>query len=70
MPYRFQAPFIQDFKGPAWNRISNVVERINCDKTGFSALEYCVTEYVRPDRCGERWLNVFAQKRPDDKGDG
>ena len=28
----------------------------------LSLLEYWITEDVRPDRCGERWLNFIAKK--------
>lgn len=29
----------------------------------LSLLEYWITEDVRPDRCGERWLNFIAKKQ-------
>lgn len=31
VPYRFQAPFMPDFRGSAWGRISDVIERVNND---------------------------------------
>ena len=32
VPYRFQAPFMPDFRGNSWNRISNIISRVNSDK--------------------------------------
>jgi SAM-dependent methyltransferase len=32
-------------------------------ETQLSLLEYRITEDVRPDRCGERWLNFIAKKQ-------
>jgi SAM-dependent methyltransferase len=32
-------------------------------ETKLSLLEYRITEDVRPDRCGERWLNFIAKKQ-------
>lgn len=31
VPYRFQAPFMADFKGKAWKRVADVIDRVNCD---------------------------------------
>ena len=31
VPYRFQAPFMPDFRGSSWNRISDVIDRVNSD---------------------------------------
>lgn len=33
VPYRFQAPFIPDFKGDSWKRAENIFKRINGDES-------------------------------------
>lgn len=33
VPYRFQAPFMPDFRGSSWNKINNVISRVNSDSS-------------------------------------
>ena len=41
----------------------NDLDALLTSENRLSLLQYWVTEDVRPDRSGERWLNVIAQKQ-------
>lgn len=42
----------------------NDLDALLTPENQLSLLEYWITEDVRPDRCGEQWLNFLAKKQP------
>lgn len=62
VPYRFQAPFIPDFKGAAWSRLSNVVNRVNTD-TGVIYRFGQGVGLKRTIEISNKWQEYFAENQ-------
>ena len=54
VPYRFQSPFMPDFKGASWNRISDVIARVNYDSNIIYHFSNC-TGLNRSIEISEEW---------------
>lgn len=62
VPYRFQAPFMPDFKGNSWNRMSDVIARVNSDSKMIYHFESS-TGLNRSIKISDEWQTYFEKNQ-------